>query len=233
MTHNSQNGRALELERLARRIGSKCFRDCQLVEACASWRWANEAAMRDLLASPEDLHVRRAAAMIFRWIRDFKITDCLPVIEEVVYGSLGRGADGEDDVQSAALRLLTNRNFLWIADAEAWRGCAAAAGRSAVIDRWRRTKTRRRYVSDGASDAIAVAPSHASPVPERVANKELVRQALARLPRHWADVLVLQSLEGFTVEEIAVRQGTTSGSAAGLLQRAKVRFRKLCSLAGG
>jgi len=55
--------------------------------------------------------------------------------------------------------------------------------------------------------------------------ERLVRVALDRLPRHYADALAWKYVESLSVKEIAARLGLTPKAAESLLTRARVAFR--------
>ena len=136
-----------------------------------------------------------------------------------VYRVTGNGADADDIVQDAFLRLL--RAGPDTGEDEQRRRFLYRVASNLVVDRWRRRKRED-------SDAHLAA---ASPVPPREPEDDVLRTFAALAPRDRA-LLWLAYVEGESHQEIAASLGVGRRSIKVLLFRAKRRLRDLLQAKG-
>ena len=70
------------------------------------------------------------------------------------------------------------------------------------------------------------ADEHATQGPDRLAEQQAVQEALMRIPETYRSVLVLFSVQGYAVKEIAGLLGVSEGAVKTRLSRAREMFRK-------
>ena len=134
-----------------------------------------------------------------------------------VYRVTGNGADADDIVQEAFLRLL--RAGLETSEEE-WRRYLYRIASNLVVDRWRARKRQR----DDRQPAQPVAP-------DRADDADVARTFAELTPRERA-LLWLAYVEGDTHQEIAESLGVRRGSVKVLLFRARRRLRDLLKARG-
>jgi RNA polymerase sigma-70 factor (sigma-E family) len=131
------------------------------------------------------------------------VTARLPALRRLAYALCGDSHRADDIVQQAITRLYTR-----------WRRAGAATS----LDRYVRTMLIRVYLDEkrlGWSSRVRLTPA----VPERpaagapdVEERELVRAALARVPRRQRAVLVLRFVCDLPVDEVAQTLGVSPGT---------------------
>ena len=135
-----------------------------------------------------------------------------PAFVRAAMALTGRREDAEDAVQSSFLKAMG----AWprVADQERWRQQAYV--RQIVVNTcrsgWRKWGSR---VSVGDLPELVEAP-----VTDAVDDRELVRQALARLPARQREVLLLRYYEDLSEAEIARRLGCAPGTVKSSAARA-------------
>ncbi len=135
-----------------------------------------------------------------------------PAFVRAALSVTGRREDAEDAVQSSLVKAMA----AWprVADQERWRQQAYV--RQIVVNTcrssWRKWGSR---VSVGDLPEIAQVPAT-----DVVDDRELVRQALARLPARQRQVLLLRYFEDLTEAEIAIRLGCAPGTVKSSAARA-------------
>ena len=130
-----------------------------------------------------------------------------------------RGADREDIVQHAFLKLVESDTRYTLAHAKSYLACSV---RTLIIDRSRRTKTRK---TDLVDDWSTVQPVAMWQQDERETRATVaVSDALAALDAEKADVLVLFYRDGLSVEEIRQRLGGKTGTITARLCRQRKTF---------
>jgi RNA polymerase sigma-70 factor, ECF subfamily len=137
-----------------------------------------------------------------------------------VYRVTGDGADADDIVQDAFLRLL--RAGPEPGDHEQRRRFLYRVASNLVVDRWRRKKR------EGRDDSHHVSPS---PTPPREPEGDVLRTFAALAARDRA-LLWLAYVEGESHEEIAASLGVGKRSIKVLLFRARRRLRDLLQAKG-
>ena len=145
------------------------------------------------------------------------------MVFRTAYGVLGNSSDAEDVVQTIFLRLL-NRG----ATPDLTRNAAGYLYRAAVNESLTLIRSRKRLVL--VSDAEDV---EAAVTPELVDSTEdihrLLYEAVAELPPRSAQILILRYVHRNTDAEIARLLGTSRGTIAVALYRARARLRKWIS----
>jgi RNA polymerase sigma-70 factor (ECF subfamily) len=136
-----------------------------------------------------------------------------------VYRVTGHGADADDIVQEAFLRLL--RAGPDTGDAEQRRRFLYRVASNLIIDRWRRTT---RHEETG---ALPVSPATAPREPD-----DDVARTFATLPARDRALLWLAYVEGESHEEIAAALGVGKRSIKVMLFRARRRLRDLLHARG-
>jgi RNA polymerase sigma-70 factor (sigma-E family) len=135
-----------------------------------------------------------------------------PTLLRVAQGVTGRREDAEDAVQSSLLKAM--RAWHRVAGQERWRQQAYV--RQIVVNTcrsgWRKWGSR---VAVGDMPELAQAPET-----EVLDDRELVRQALSRLPARQREVLLLRYYEDLTEAEIAARLGCAPGTVKSSAARA-------------
>jgi RNA polymerase sigma-70 factor (sigma-E family) len=135
-----------------------------------------------------------------------------PAFVRAAFSVTGRREDAEDAVQSSLLKAMG----AWprVADQERWRQQAYV--RQIVVNTcrssWRKWGSR---VSVGDLPEIAQVPAT-----DMVDDREVVQQALARLPARQRQVLLLRYYEDLTEAEIAMRLGCAPGTVKSSAARA-------------
>jgi len=135
-----------------------------------------------------------------------------PTLLRVAQGVTGRREDAEDAVQSSLLKAM--RAWHRVAGQERWRQQAYV--RQIVVNTcrsgWRKWGSR---VAVGEMPELAQGPGT-----DVLDDRELVRQALSRLPTRQREVLVLRYYEDLTEAEIAARLGCAPGTVKSSAARA-------------
>jgi RNA polymerase sigma-70 factor (sigma-E family) len=135
-----------------------------------------------------------------------------PALVRAAHSVTGRHEDAEDAVQSSLLKAM--RAWQRVAGQERWRQQAYV--RQIVVNTcrsgWRKWGSR---VAIGDMPELAEAPDT-----EAVDDRELLRQALARLPARQREVLLLRYYEDLTEAEIAKRLGCAPGTVKSSAARA-------------
>jgi RNA polymerase sigma-70 factor (sigma-E family) len=135
-----------------------------------------------------------------------------PALVRAAHSVTGRHEDAEDAVQSSLLKAM--RAWQRVAGQERWRQQAYV--RQIVVNTcrsgWRKW---------GSRVAIGDMPEQAqAPETDAVDNRELLRQALARLPARQREVLLLRYYEDLSEAEIAKRLGCAPGTVKSSAARA-------------
>lgn len=162
--------------------------------------------------APEDVVVR---AMTFEDLAHL----ARPALLRTAQAVTGRREDAEDAVQTSLLKAMN----AWprVADQEQWRQQAYV--RQIVVNTcrsgWRKWGSR---VSVGDPPEAAQAPST-----DAVDDRELVRQALLRLPARQRDVLLLRYYQDLPEAEIAERLGCAPGTVKSSAARALKALRDM------
>ena len=135
-----------------------------------------------------------------------------PTLLRAAYSVTGRHEDAEDAVQSSLLKAM--RAWQRVANQERWRQQAYV--RQIVVNTcrsgWRKW---------GSRVAIGDVPETVNaPETDTIDDRELLRQALARLPARQREVLVLRYYEDLTEAEIAKRLGCAPGTVKSSAARA-------------
>jgi RNA polymerase sigma-70 factor (ECF subfamily) len=132
-------------------------------------------------------------------------------------GLAGSETDGDDLLQDALVRAW--RAYPRLRNPGQFKFWLLKIIRNAHRSRARKAKVRRWFSLDRAADI---------PAREGIAfeEKEAVRQALKRVPRHQREALVLYEVVGMSIEEIARLQGVTVSGAKSRLTRGRTRLRE-------
>lgn len=132
----------------------------------------------------------------------------------------GDRAEAEDLLQTTLMRV-----------ARHWKAAERAADPYAtrVLINLSRDRARRagRRVLEAPLDEASQAPGRDDDVGERVARRELVIAALARLPDRQREVLVLRFYGDLSVEQTAAATGASPGTVKSHTSRALTRLREL------
>jgi RNA polymerase sigma-70 factor (sigma-E family) len=135
-----------------------------------------------------------------------------PALLRAAHSVTGRHEDAEDAVQSSLLKAM--RAWQRVAGQERWRQQAYV--RQIVVNTcrsgWRKWGSR---VAIGDVPEVAHAPET-----DTIDDRELLRQALARLPERQREVLLLRYYEDLTEAEIAKRLGCAPGTVKSAAARA-------------
>jgi RNA polymerase sigma-70 factor (sigma-E family) len=135
-----------------------------------------------------------------------------PTLLRAAHSVTGRHEDAEDAVQSSLLKAM--RAWQRVAGQERWRQQAYV--RQIVVNTcrsgWRKWGSR---VAIGDVPEVGHAPET-----DNVDDRELLRQALARLPERQREVLLLRYYEDLTEAEIAKRLGCAPGTVKSSAARA-------------
>jgi RNA polymerase sigma-70 factor, ECF subfamily len=138
----------------------------------------------------------------------------------VAYSVMRNGAEAEDAVQEAFLRVLKHRNKLGeIRDVRVW---LIRITWNVVLDRKRRGKTRPE--NDDIADFARVLPSADRRVDEEIISSQEQARILAlidRLPAKERQALLLSAVEELTTAQIASALGTTESSVRSRIFRAR------------
>jgi len=138
----------------------------------------------------------------------------------VAYSVMRNGAEAEDAVQEAFLRVLKHRNKLGeIRDVRVW---LIRITWNVVLDRKRRGKTRPE--NDDIADFARVLPSADRRVDEEIISSQEHARILAlidRLPPKERQALLLSAVEELTTAQIASALGTTESSVRSRIFRAR------------
>lgn len=121
---------------------------------------------------------------------------------------LGRSDEAQDMMQDVAERILRKARTEGIANPDAF---MMSSVRNACIDRLRRRK-------ETTPDIPDVPAEHN---PDRWSDRQLVHQALARLPEKQRLAVHLKDIEGYTTEELAVILETDEGNVRTILSRGR------------
>jgi RNA polymerase sigma-70 factor (ECF subfamily) len=148
------------------------------------------------------------------------------LVYRVAYRVTGNAEDAEDVLQTLFLRLLRRECPL---DSE--KGPKAYLVRAAVNIALDVVKLRKRNVSD---DAPALNLEDTAPTPDRQRSASEIhsrlRAALAELSPKVAEIFVLRHIEGYGNAEIAKMVGTSRGTVAVMLFRARAHLKKSMSV---
>jgi RNA polymerase sigma-70 factor (sigma-E family) len=135
-----------------------------------------------------------------------------PTLLRAAHSATGRHEDAEDAVQSSLLKAM--RAWQRVAGQERWRQQAYV--RQIVVNTcrsgWRKWGSR---VAIGDVPEVGHAPET-----DNVDDRELLREALARLPERQREVLLLRYYEDLTEAEIAKRLGCAPGTVKSSAARA-------------
>ena len=135
-----------------------------------------------------------------------------PALLRAAHSVTGRHEDAEDALQSSLLKAM--RAWQRVAGQERWRQQAYV--RQIVVNTcrsgWRKWGSR---VAIGDVPEVAHAPET-----DTIDDRELLRQALARLPERQREVLLLRYYEDLTEAEIAKRLGCAPGTVKSSAARA-------------
>lgn len=149
-----------------------------------------------------------------------------PAVLQTAYRVTGSADDAEDALQTVFARLAGRSHR-----PDFTTGCAAylrRAATNAALD-----IVQSRYAKSGVSLEVSgqEAQRDPSPQPDRQHHgrqlEEHLRRALAGLSRRSAQIFVLRYFEGLDNTEIAAYLGTSSGTVAVTLHRAKARIREI------
>jgi RNA polymerase sigma-70 factor (sigma-E family) len=140
------------------------------------------------------------------------VASARPTLVRAAHNVTGRHEDAEDAVQSSLLKAM--RAWQRVAGQERWRQQAYV--RQIVVNTcrsgWRKWGSR---VAIGDVPELAHAPET-----DAVDDRELLRQALARLPARQREVLLLRYYEDLSEAEIAKRLGCAPGTVKSSAARA-------------
>jgi RNA polymerase sigma-70 factor (ECF subfamily) len=148
------------------------------------------------------------------------VTEYSATLYRVAYSVMRNGAEAEDAVQEAFLRVLKHRNKLGeIRDLRVW---LIRITWNVVLDRKRRGKTRPE--NDDIADFARVLPSADRRVDEEIISSQEHARILAlidRLPSKERQALLLSAVEELTTAQIASALGTTESSVRSRIFRAR------------
>ncbi len=163
----------------------------------------------------------------------------LAIANAAIGPKLSRRIDGEDIVQSVALKAWMNLEHFEGNDESDWKAWLAAILKSEIqqmirthIGTLRRSLRcevpEPRLSGSGPADYGPVAPD-TSPSGRASRNEEManLESSLTQLPSHEEEVVRLQRLDQMTILEIADSLGKRPGAVAGLLARGVQRLRGL------
>lgn len=147
------------------------------------------------------------------------------LIYRTAYSVTGRRGDAEDVLQVLFLRLL--RRGLPPDLQQNPKGYLYRAAINLSLDTVRNRKRRDQVESD----LVLVAP--AAPPSPHEGRQQRLREAMGQLPPRAVEMLILRHVHGYTDAEIARMLGTSRGTIAVALFRARRKLRTLLSRAGG
>jgi RNA polymerase sigma-70 factor (ECF subfamily) len=147
------------------------------------------------------------------------------LIYRTAYSVTGNRVDAEDVLQVIFLRLL--RRGLPPDLAQNPKGYLYRAAINLALDTVRSRKRRDQVESD----LVLVAP--ATPRPPDEERQQRLREAMGQLTPRAVEMVVLRHVHGYTDAEIAGMLGTSRGTIAVTLFRARRKLRTLLSRAGG
>jgi RNA polymerase sigma-70 factor, ECF subfamily len=136
------------------------------------------------------------------------------------YGVTGSAADAEDIVQTIFLRLL-DRGLL----PDLKRNPGGYIYRAAVNESLNLVRARKRLVLVSDSERIAAEPAIEPELATEEVHKHLY-EAVAKLSKSSANILILRYVHKYSDAEIAKLLGTSRGTVAVGLYRARARLRK-------
>ena len=151
-------------------------------------------------------------------------------IVQAAYRITGRAEDAEDVLQTIFMRLV-KRSGQPIS-MEVSRSYFRKAAVNAALDIMRSRNPARRIPLDDVSDRLA-GENGADLSSRRRELQEGLRQALAQLNARAAEMFVLRFIEGCSNQEIAELLGTTPGTVAVTLHRARTQLREALALTIG
>lgn len=153
-------------------------------------------------------------------------------IHSYVYRLLGNQEDADDVTQEVFIRACTSWDGLYQREhLSAWlyriatNLCVDALRRRKRISWWPLSPRQRNdeQHEDLASDDSSYLLADAGGIPE-IAERELIKMALAQMPEEYAIVLVLSAAQGVPYQEIATIVGISPNAAATRISRAKKMF---------
>jgi RNA polymerase sigma-70 factor (ECF subfamily) len=135
------------------------------------------------------------------------------------YRITGNSSDAEDVLQTVFLRLATQESVGEIRNLPAYLHRSAVNAALDVLRR--RPETASLESGPGPADLNLV-----QRLDRDIELRDWLRQALARLNPHWAEIFVLRFVEDYSNREIARITGTSTAVVAVLLHRTRARLRK-------
>jgi RNA polymerase sigma-70 factor, ECF subfamily len=151
-----------------------------------------------------------------------RLAECGPLAFRIAQGVLRNAADAEDVAQEALLRAYNK--FDRLQDVTRFRGWLVRITFRLALDRWRSARRRERRETEWALPE----QRHAPPTAEQItaSNEFQVRLELAldELPEKFRVVLLLASIQGYTLEEVATMLGVPVGTVKSRLFLARKRL---------
>lgn len=135
------------------------------------------------------------------------------------YRITGNSSDAEDVLQTVFLRLAGQESLGEIANLPAYLHRSAVNAALDVLRR--RTETASLETEPGQPDLKLVRRTDRD-----LELRDWLRQALAKLNPHWAEMFVLRFVEDYSNREIARMMGTSTAVVAVLLHRTRARLKK-------
>jgi RNA polymerase sigma-70 factor (ECF subfamily) len=162
------------------------------------------------MRAAEDEWSREAAQAVRRREFEARLADCGPLAYRVARGILRNDADAEDVAQEALLRAY--RRFDGLRDAQRFRGWLVRIVFRLALDRARSAKRRELRETEWAQPARRAVPPNAEELAASSEFQAHFDSALEALPEKLRLVLLLATMEGHTLEEVAAMLGLPIGT---------------------
>jgi RNA polymerase sigma-70 factor (ECF subfamily) len=162
------------------------------------------------IRAAEEQWSREAAHAAKRREFEERLAECGPLAYRVARGVLRNDADAEDVAQEALLRAY--RRFDRLRDARRFRGWLVRIVFRLALDRARSAKRREVRETEWAQPARRPAPATAEELAASSEFQARFDRALDELPEKLRLVLLLATMEGHTLEEVAAMLGLPAGT---------------------
>ena len=151
-----------------------------------------------------------------------RLAECGPLAYRVAYGVLRHAADAEDVAQEALLKAY--RNFERLRDPSRFRGWLVRIAFRMALDRWRSLKRREKREMPGEHSEHRAAGPTAEDLAASSEFQARLEQAMEELPEKFRMVVLLASIQGYTLEEVSGMLGIPMGTVKSRLFFARKRL---------
>jgi RNA polymerase sigma-70 factor, ECF subfamily len=132
---------------------------------------------------------------------DTRLKECGPLAFRIARSVVRNEADAEDIAQETLLRAY--RKFADLRDPSCFRAWVVRISFRLALDRWRSAKRRERRESDWSLSDQRSAPQTAEQIAVSTEFQERLERALDELPDKLRLIVILSSIQGYTLEEVA------------------------------